>query len=234
MALLNSIRKTLLRTSDEDRARKKCIRKFLYYFPKGYQGTKYLEWERNYKWNAHIEWQEKLNKNVFRKLLDEEQYSEIAKRTLAIESRTNLLFSFEKMALRDAVKTTDSAKKFAEGLFNWLHGPGTMEKRFISYRNMMQSLPVKQTRVVTWPALTIFGFIADPEKFIYLKPTVTKIAAQKYKFPFRYSSKPNWDVYASLLEFAEQLRVDTAKFHPRDMIDLQSFIWVLGSEEYPD
>jgi len=27
---------------------------------------------------------------------------------------------------------------------------------------------------------------------------------------------------------------DTADLGPRDMIDLQSFIWVLGSDEYPD
>ncbi len=38
--------------------------------------------------------------------------------------------------------------------------------------------------------------------------------------------------YASLLEFAEQVRRDTRDLRPRDMIDLQSFIWVLGSDEY--
>jgi hypothetical protein len=35
---------------------------------------------------------------------------------VAIESRTNLLFSFEKMALRDAVRTGAGARLFAEGL----------------------------------------------------------------------------------------------------------------------
>jgi hypothetical protein len=216
------------------RARRKCLKKFLYYFPGGYQGKKYIAWERDYKWNAHLAWTEKLNKKEFRQLLDDAKFSEIAKRAVTLESKTNLLFSFEKMALRDAVKSEESAEQFAHGLFNFIYGPGSLQKKFENYRDMLAGLPVKQTRVLTWPVLTVFGFIADPETHIYLKPTVTKKAAQKYKFDFHYSSKPSWETYRSLLDFAETVREDTADFKPRDMIDLQSFIWVVGSEEYPD
>lgn len=99
---------------------------------------------------------------------------------------------------------------------------------------MLAGLPVKQTRVLTWPVLTVFGFIADPSTHIYLKPTVTKKAAEKYEFDFLYSSKPSWETYQSLLKFAEEVRKDTAAYRPRDMMDIQSFIWVMGSEEYPD
>lgn len=44
----------------------------------------------------------------------------------------------------------------------------------------------------------------------------------------------NWDTYESLLAFAEQIRLNTKHLYPRDYIDLQSFIWVMGSDEYPD
>ena len=80
----------------------------------------------------------------------------------------------------------------------------------------------------------MFGFIARPDEHMYLKPTVTKAAAAKYQFEFDYSSKVNWHTYENLLEFAEVVKNDTLKWKPRDMIDLQSFIWVTGSEEYPD
>lgn len=216
------------------RARRKCARKFQHYFPGGYKGKKYLAWERNYKWEAHLKWEEKLNRAVFRALLQQEDYPEIAKRAISIESKTNLLFSFEKMALRDAVKDPGPAKLFAKGLYNFLHGTKPMQEKFENYRDMIAQLPVKQTRVLTWPVLTVFGFIAQPAVHMYLKPTVTKAAAKKYKFDFNYSSKPGWNTYESLLKFAEQVRKDTAKSGPRDMIDLQSFIWVMGSEEYPD
>jgi hypothetical protein len=62
---------------------------------------------------------------------------------------------------------------------------------------------------------------------------VTKIAAQKYEFDFRYQSKPNWETYKSFLDFAATVRRDVRDLRPRDMIDIQSFIWVQGSDEYP-
>ena len=215
-------------------SRSKCIKKFLHYFPGGYQGKKFISWEREYKWNAHLEWEEKLNGDIFLEMLSKKNYAEIAKRALSIESKTNLLFSFEKMALRDGVKEPAAAQSFSLGLFDYLYGHGSMQQRFELFRDVLAKLPVKQTRVLTWPLQTVFGFIARPDEHIYLKPTVTKAAAAKYQFKFDYSSKVNWHTYENLLEFAEAVKNDTLKWKPRDMIDLQSFIWVTGSEEYPD
>jgi hypothetical protein len=95
-------------------------------------------------------------------------------------------------------------------------------------------LPRKQTRVLTWPLHTVFGFIARPEEHIFIKPRVTQAAAEKYAYPFVYKSRPNWETYKSMIGFAEQVRENTAALKPRDYIDLQSFIWVMGSDEYPD
>jgi hypothetical protein len=81
--------------------------------------------------------------------------------------------------------------------------------------------------------VTVWGFIAQPEKHIFLKPNVTRRAAEAYGHPFPYASKPSWPVYRDLLGFAERIRKDNHDLRPRDMIDLQSFIWVQGSEEYP-
>ena len=62
---------------------------------------------------------------------------------------------------------------------------------------------------------------------------MTRIAARAYGFDFQYQSKPAWETYANLLEFAETVRRDVRDLRPRDMIDIQSFIWVQGSDEYP-
>lgn len=222
------------RSADPAKKRLKAIRKFKYYFPRGFDDKKYIAWEREYKWNAHLQWSDKLNKNEFAKLLNQKKYAEIAKQVVSIESKTNLLFSFEKMAFRDAVKSADSARLFAEGLFEYIYGEGNIETRFNTFRDVLASLPVKQTRVLTWPLITVLGFIADPVHHMFLKPMVTKKAAEKYQFDFFYQSKPNWKTYQSLLDFAQQIRKDAILMRPKDMIDLQSFIWVMGSEEYPD
>jgi hypothetical protein len=210
----------------------RCRRKFLRFFPSGYHDETYIDWERDYKWQAHERWMQDLDRESFRDKLEREEFDEIARRAVSIESRTNLLFSFEKMALRDAVKSSAGARAFATGLFEFLHGGGSDEARFEQWCATVAELPRRQTRVLTWPLLTVWGFIAQPETHVFLKPNVTRIAATKYEYEFAYASRPNWNTYVSLLGFAEQVRRDTRDLRPRDMIDLQSFIWVQGSDEY--
>jgi hypothetical protein len=151
-----------------------------------------------------------------------------------LESRTNLLFSFEKMALRDAVKPEEGARAFSNGLYEFVYGSGDDRKKFEAWIDVVAELPRKQTRVLTWPVVTVFGFIALPEKHVFLKPNVTRAAAREYGFDFKYQSRPSWEIYSSLLEFAETVRRDLRDMKPRDMIDIQSFIWVQGSDEYEE
>jgi hypothetical protein len=210
----------------------RCRKKFLRFFPGGFRDETYLDWERNYKVAAHERWTELLPTREFRRLLQAGAFDEIARRAVTIESRTNLLFSFEKMALRDAVRPPEGARAFATGLFEFLHGSRRTRAAFEQWCETLDALPRRQTRVLTWPLATVFGFIAQPERHIFLKPNVTRRAAEAYGFDFRYRSRPNWETYQSLLDFAEQVRRDQAALHPLDMIDLQSFIWVQGSDEY--
>ncbi len=217
-------------TSEAVRSQKK----FLRFFPKGFRDETYVAWERGYKWTAHKQWEQLLSRERFRALLQDGLHSEIAAAAVRIESRTNLLFSFEKMALRDAVKSRAGSKLFAISLFEFLHGRGSLQNRFERWRDAVARLPRKQTRVSTWPIVTVFGFIAQPGTHTFLKPTVTRTAAHAYGFDFDYQSFPAWRTYQSLLSFARQIRQDAIKLAPQDLIDVQSFIWVQGSSEYDE
>jgi hypothetical protein len=212
----------------------RCRRKFLQFYPGGFQDPDYIELERSYKWKAHERWRSALDRTKFKSQLREKRFREIATTAVSIESRTNLLFSFEKMAIRDAIKPLAGARTFAIGLYDYLYGPGNDEHRFERWCDAVASLPRRQTRVLTWPVITVFPFIARPDRYIFLKPNVTKKAAHQYEVDFEYASRPNWGTYASLLAFAERIRRDMRSLKPRDMIDLQGFIWVLGSDEYED
>jgi hypothetical protein len=211
-----------------------CRKKFLRFFPGGFRDDTYIDWERGYKWEAHESWNAVLGRPEFHAMLKRGSYAEIAGHAVRIESRTNLLFSFEKMALRDAVKSKAGAQAFAAGLYEFLHGGGSTQKRFEDWCAVIASLPRVQTRVLTWPMATVFGFIAQPEEHIFLKPRVTRIAAEEYGFHFDYQSRPAGPTYASLLDFAETIRRDLRDLRPRDMIDIQSFMWVQGSDEYEE
>jgi hypothetical protein len=212
--------------------RVQCRKKFLRAFPKAFKDPKFLAWERDYKVEAHEQWNELLGKKEYHRLIQAKAYDEVARRALRVESRTNLLFSFEKMALRDAVRTADGARVFALGLYQWLHGTRLIDERFEAFVEAVEALPRRQTRVLTWPLVSVFGFIAQPQAHLFLKPNITKEAAKVYHFPFAYSSRPSWATYENLLEFAALVKDDLADLGPRDMIDVQSFIFVLGSPFY--
>ncbi|HSP33073.1 MAG TPA: hypothetical protein VLU46_02025 [Thermoanaerobaculia bacterium] len=201
---------------------KRCRAKFLRFFAEGFRDETYIDWERGYKWTAHEQWEE-----TVRPLLEGKKFEAAAEQAARIESRTNLLFSFEKMALRDAIKT--GARTFGKGLYDFLKD-GDLDR----WIGVVESLPRKQTRVLTWPVVTVWGMIAQPEKHIFLKPNVTKIAAREYGFEFEYRSRPNLETYTSLKKFASLIRRDQKDLKPRDMIDLQSFMWVQGSDEYEE
>lgn len=212
----------------------RCRNKFLRIFPGAFRDPDYLKLERDYKWQAHQRWIAALSPEPFEALLLQGRYSEIAGLAIGIESRTNLLFSFEKMALRDAVRSDGGARQFALGLHDFLYGPDDVDDRFARWCATVGTLPRRQTRVLTWPLVTVFGFIAEPEQHIFLKPRVTQAAAAAHGFDFNYTSQPGWSTYAQLLEFAGRIRRDNRDLRPRDYIDLQSFIWVQGSDEYEE
>src|ERR1041385_8362138 len=157
----------------------RCKRKFLRFFPKGFRDETYLDWERGYKIGAHREWQSVLDRTQYQSKLSQGKFLEIGVEAVKIESRTNLLFSFEKMAIRDALKSERGARAFAEGLYALLHGPGNLHSKFSRWCEVVAGLPRKQSRVLTWPLATVFGFIAQPNTHIFLKPTVTRVAAKE-------------------------------------------------------
>ncbi len=212
----------------------RCRRKFLRQFPGGFRDPTYLDWERDYKVETHRRWRAALPRAEFQRLLEDRAFAEAAARAVRVEQRSRhaMLFSFEKMALRDALRMPAGARVFAEGLFEFLHGRGGSRARFERWVEALDALPRRQTRVLTWPLVTVFGFIAQPKVHVFLKPNTIRAAARAYGYDLPYRPRPNWDTYAALLDFAALVRRDLADLAPRDMIDIQSFLWVQGSDEY--
>lgn len=212
-----------------------CRKKFELFYPDGFEDETYLVAERAHKERAHLEWQTELAPPDLRKLLARGEFRAVCDAAVRIESRSNLLFSFERMALRDAVKTPAGARLFATELYAFLYGPGSPQRRFNDWLEALADLPQRGSRVLTWPVATVFGFIARPDRHMFFKPRATRRAAQHYGYALGYDSKPSWALYQDLLTFATVVRRDLDRkpgFKARDMIDLQSFIWVQGAPEY--
>src|SRR6185437_11655062 len=87
----SSRRERPVKVAQPDRLIARAQRKFLRAFPGGFRDETYLDWERDYKWNAHLRWRESLDEASCRHLIAQRQFTELARLALAIESRTNLL-----------------------------------------------------------------------------------------------------------------------------------------------
>lgn len=88
-----------------------------------------------------------------------------------------------------------------------------------------------------WTLVTYLPFLWRPETHVFLKPQVTKDYAERvgHRFADVYEPALRPEVYASLLDLYAKTGAAIADLAPRDNIDLQSFIWVVGkySNESP-
>jgi len=210
-------------------ARNQCKKSFVEKYPKGFFDQRYIQDLRSPTAAAHRQWIGELNKQKFGALLSQARYQDIARLAIAIESETHLLNDSEKEALRDALCSPNNAMMFAQGLYKYLYSPESDQEKFDSFYNMIASLPSHAQSLLSWPLVTVFGAIAQPRRYIFVKPILTRQAALKYGFPFNYQAEPCWASYSSMLDFAACVRADLSDLQPRDLIDIQDFIADLGS-----
>ena len=80
----------------------------------------------------------------------------------------------------------------------------------------------------TWPVLTLLPFLWRPAELMFLRPAFTREFARRVGHPFdvAYESRPNAASYAALLDLAGEVHDRMADLEPRDMIDVQGFMWV--------
>lgn len=203
-----------------------AISRFLERFPQGFYGDKYLDQERDYKVAAHELALELLGKQTFTKMLKAHEFDEICKRAMRVSNATNLIFPNEKMALKDGLQGATAKKLFSETLHQLLFGSNDLEPRFKTFSSTLEEL-----NAAKWTTATYFPFLMFPEKYIFLKPSITQNAAALSAFEINYRPQLNWLTYKCVLAFAEHLRKELAELKPRDMIDVQSFMWCIAPDE---
>jgi len=207
-------------------------------FPLGFNDPKYLAedatGERTYKVKAHQLWNETLNQAEFARLIAEANHEEVVKRAKQVEAMTNLLSPrFERAALWGAVREPEAIEKYSLNLFDLIYGDDDFEARFNRHAAMLDQLPQAKSTTLKWPALTIFPFLALPTQHLFMKPEATKKAAQRLGFSLNYQTTPNWLTYSCLANLGSLLMTELAALEPRDMFDVQSFIFVTGQKDYP-
>ena len=152
-----------------------------------------------------------------------ERVREVCRRALRVSNVTNLIFPNEKMALKDGLESPANQQAFATALFNLLYGDDNLKPRFERYADILEGIGAAK-----WTIATYFLFIVSPEEYMFLKPTVTQKTAEISGFDINYRPDLNWRTYASVLAFANYLKAELVGLSPRDMIDVQSFMWCIA------
>lgn len=211
-------------------------RRFTEIFPRRFRDEDYIDWERDYKMAAHALWNELLSEPELTRLLRAGEYREIGARAIAVYARSklNYLALYEWMALREALADPAGARRFAPALRELVYGAGPYRPRFERFTDVLDGLPQRQTRLCKWPVATLYPFIALPDEHVLVKPNLMKRAAATFGTDLRYASRPGWDTYAAALDLARGLRAALAAWRPRDLVDIQGFVWVTHSDEYAD
>ncbi len=209
-------------------------RRFKEIFPRGFADATYLDWERDYKWRAHQDWRRELARADWTRLLAAGRETEVAARIASFYGRShlNMLALYEWMALREALTDRTGARLLARGLYQLIHGRGAFADRLERFTDLLDAAPQRQTGLAKWPVATLFPFVADPRRHLILKPRLVKRAAERLGIDLQYRSRPNARTYQAYLAMVSSLRQELASWRPRDLIDIQGFLWVTNSDEY--
>ncbi|MBS1159315.1 MAG: hypothetical protein H6R15_1734 [Proteobacteria bacterium] len=205
----------------------KAVERFLAIHPDGFAAPRYVKEEREASGRAHQFCIQLLGQGEISQLLAESRYQDICDRARHIESLTNLLTKSEKTAFYSALETPVPQKTFAEALAALLYGTDSEEDRFKGFVRALDLLGINR-----WPYATLFGFIRFPQEKAFIKPTVIQNVAKAFCWRIHYKSEPNWRSYTAVQRLYNHLRATLAEegLMPRDMIDVQSFIWAIGQK----
>jgi hypothetical protein len=141
----------------------------------------------------------------------------------------NLLSPYESMALREGLAADAvAAAKFFEAVFAFVER-GPNQEQFNALASAVRNLPVDEgrARVATWPVQTLLPFLADPSRFMFLKPEPTQACADRLRFDLLYDSSLRWATYERLMVMADILLAELRPLGAKDFIDVQSFMWVI-------
>jgi hypothetical protein len=190
--------------------------RFLHFFPNGFHSAGFAKGERDYKIAA------KSKLDAAAPLEKAATGSGFGEAILSAFRATNLLSPFEKTRLQDLLRGP-AADPFIRAAARF-----TMGETKPALLEMERAL--KPHNDAKWTVVTYLPFLWRPEQHMFLKPEVTKDFAARVGHRFAADYEPRLDigVYDSLLDLAVRTETELADLEPRDRIDVQSFIWVIG------
>jgi hypothetical protein len=168
-------------------------------FPEGFEGRDFHDKERGYKEDARDVLKDKLGKSVFENLLREGHFAEVWEIAKNVLQSTKLVHHMEKVKFVDS-QNIPYQQRFAEALYDLLHGSAEMEHRFTKFCDLLSEMGANK-----WTIATYYQFLATDGKWMFMKPSIMKRMADSLKIALNYKAEPNWLTYSKLQELADRV-----------------------------
>lgn len=204
--------------------------RFLELFPGGLHGKRAQEEEREYKDKLAELARSLYAPDQLQKTLHARRYDDIVHLAgqLIKAPGNNFPASFEKMKFADAMKTCARKEAFARAFCGWVLPAQPKEEAFKPLASELVSMGIAK-----WPIMTSWRFLLHPQTDALIKPENLQKAAKLSCFEINYKPDLNWLTYWSVLQFYEHVRGQISELAPKDMIDVQNFIWCIDQDQYP-
>lgn len=212
-----------------------AIAQFLATYPRGfldpaYVGTGAGKRERASRWRAaSAEWESTLGDGQAERLLDGNDVRELVRRALRVERHVaGVPGTLEAGALAEALADDAAAAAFFQALLIVLAVPSPARARFEKLFAATVALDLEPG--LAWPVATLFPFVADPSRQVFLSPKPACAAAERLGCDLRYSPEPSWATYAALRGFSAKLLEELAPSGARDFVDVEAFLYATATE----
>lgn len=204
-----------------------AIDRFMKNYPAGFEDLNFIKATRNANMTGHKFCTQLLSQEELARLIEDGSFETICDRARHVESSTNLLTKLERKALHEALETPACQKLFSLGLADLLYGSETEEARFKHFLRTLGILHLNK-----WPFATLFSFIRYPKQHALIKPTAIQNAAKALCWRINYKPEPNWKTYDAVLRLYSYVRTNLLEegIMPRDLNDVQSFIWLIAQK----
>ena len=215
-----------------------ALEAFLETYPQGFRDPAYVgsgagKRERASRWRAaHAEWGEAFARGEGERLLGEGDFRELARRALRIEKHVTLVpGTFEPGDLEGALEDDETARPFFTALVGLLSVPSPARARFEALFAATAKLPAPAA--LLWPIATVFPFVADPTRHVFLWPKTACAGAERLGCDLRYDAAPSWATYAALRKLSVHLLEKLAPVGGEDHVDVESFLYATAARRAP-
>ncbi len=204
-----------------------AIERFMRNYPDGFEAPNFTKATRDASMGGHKFCAQLLSQEELSRLIEEGCFGAVCDRARHVESTTNLLTKTERKVLHEALELPASQKMFSLALADLLYGTETEEARF---KHFLRTLAILQLN--KWPFATLFSFIRHPLQHAFIKPAAIQNAAKALCWRINYKPEPNWKTYDAILRLYSYVRATLLEegMMPRDLIDVQTFIWSIGQK----